>query len=262
MDSFRRGCEGSMSQPDQPAGSLAGARGPWQNPVFQHLTRREGWPSVREAGMLLAILSGGGCLGIYVVALLMVDAFFRYSIPISLVVFPLPLVGIILALISPFASAMVTVIGTVRDANSDMLRVLRLTRLTPREIVFGYLWVALYRLRLLWVLCYGLLPPLWGAIMVMSVPLSPYGSPTDMLEYAGPALWIVFCGAVLGTGLNWLAVCAGVSAALRWRSIGAAVGAAAGAALAAFVALVVVLYCGFITALGTYDAGPGRAMMG
>ncbi len=202
------------------------------NLLFDHLTRRR-WPSESQAAALLLILVFGGssCVAISVAALKEMP-----SINFALPLIAVALTSLLIALVSPFISAAVTAIGTVQMASDETLMMLKLTDLPPEAIVQGMLMAALYRLRLLWVLCYGLLVPLW--VMLYSVLAEPF----SLGDESAIAFWIVLCAALLGTGANWLAVSSAVAAGLAWRKVGPAVGTSFGVALAEMIVLAGALY--------------------
>jgi hypothetical protein len=88
--------------------------------------------------------------------------------------------------------------------------------------VSGYIYAALYRLRLLWVLAFGLLLPLVATLLTVS--LLPEASLFGILEVLFVlAAWST--GAALGGVFNWLAVCIAVWQALRWKHVGLAIAA-------------------------------------
>jgi hypothetical protein len=69
--------------------------------------------------------------------------------------------------------------------------------------VLGYLLIALYRLRLLWVLTFGML-------FVLTFLLA-HGFDT-----LPEVLMTTLTGGVIGVSLNWLAICTGLWASARW----------------------------------------------
>jgi hypothetical protein len=88
--------------------------------------------------------------------------------------------------------------------SGDAFQALRLTDLPRRKIVFGYLLIALNRLRLLWVLTFGML-------FILMLLLA------KNFDYFRDALIISLPGGAMGASLNWLAICTGVWSSIRWR---------------------------------------------
>ncbi len=188
------------------------------NRVFARLTRHSRWPSPRTTVWLFvaALLVGIGSA----VALLVVDP--SLNTPLAqLITNVIALSGLAVALLSPPVAALVTVIATVTDVQSEAYELMRVSLLPREEIVSGYLYAALYRLRLLWVLALGLLPPPVAILLAGDILLdaSTDGIPI-MVVLAAPAVWLI--SVAVGVAVNWLAVCIAVWQALCWKRVGIA----------------------------------------
>jgi hypothetical protein len=183
------------------------------NVVFARLTRHSRWPSPRTTMRLFvaALLVGTGGA----VARLVVDPFLRTT-----AIRVIALSGLAVVLLSPPVAALVTTITTVADMQSEAHRLTQVSLLSKEEIVSGYLYAALYRLRLLWVLVFGLLLPLVATFLIAGLLCD-----ADLIGIPGAlfvlAVWLT--GAAMGGVFNWLAVCIGVWQSLRSRRLGPAV---------------------------------------
>ncbi len=184
------------------------------NPVFAHMTWHSRWPSLRTTVWLFiaAVLVGTGGTA----ALLFVDP--PLNTPSAqLAASVIVLSGLAVVLLSPPVAAVMTTIATVTDVQSEAYRLMQVSLLPKEEIVSGYLYAALYRLRLLWVLAFGLFPPLTAVVTIYSWSWDgPVSAAVNAL-----IMWII--GMALGYALNRLAVCFGVWQSLRSRRIGPAV---------------------------------------
>lgn len=200
------------------------------NPVYEHLTRRRRWPSVRMAVILWISLSWLGAIvpaAIWQLVAGTNTALGSGSItPTGFISVPILLVSLVAAISSPIISAAVTAVGTARFANDEAIALLKLTRITPGTIVWGYLRAALFRLRLLWAVCFGLLIPSVAAATLVGLETMQAtfrlagGGPQsasllDALFTAGLSAIPIGCVALISITLNWLAVCVGVWSGLR-----------------------------------------------
>jgi len=195
------------------------------NPVYDHLTRRRKWPSVRVAAKLCIALNLLGA--IVLAAIWQPDAVVGNASTIhtafpSVVTIELSLV---MAIISPFISAAVAAVGTARFANDEALALLMLGKFTPATVVRGHFEAAVFRLRLLWVACFGLLLPLWVATTILASVIAVVfagGGVGDvdlrlMLIVSVPLAGVIGFAALVGVILNWLAICIGIWVGLRWH---------------------------------------------
>jgi hypothetical protein len=185
------------------------------NVVLARVTRHSRWPSLRTTVWLFvaAFLVGTGGT----VALLVVSPTLNAA---ELLGYVFILGGQAVSFLSPPVAAVMAVIATVTDVRSEAYQLMRLSLLPREEIVSGYIYAALYRLRLLWVLAFGLLLPLVATLLTVS--LLPEASLFGILEVLFVlAAWST--GAALGGVFNWLAVCIAVWQALRWKHVGLAI---------------------------------------
>jgi hypothetical protein len=248
------------TSPEQSA--TASGRGPRPNPIYRHLTRNRRWPSA-SAAVLIGLGSTFVCSTL-ICMLSFLPENSRTSIPIlyadlsfgQLIFFLIILGSLLLALVSPAISGVITAITTANAADEEIFVLIQLTRVRPRTIVSGYLLAALFRLRWLWILCYGLLLPLFAAIVLL---LTQSSGPLDAAETLvegwsdGTSIffWIVFCGAALGTGLNWMTVTGGVWVGLAFKKLAPALGLVLGIILFGWIGLVAAIYMGVSVTIET-----------
>jgi len=209
-----------------PLARISAKQRPESNPVFAHLTRRRTWLTLRTGLILCFALTLIGTLAVTVAwrpSVRLPGRFSPGSHPAAVMI----IAGITTLIIAPFISAAVATAGTSRFAGDEMFTMLKLTSVSPHAVMRGLLWAALFRLRLLWVICFGLLIPLLAAWTIVGIELNrPYAEyygafapPTttaDFLATAGHAGQIILLGGVLGIILNWLALCVGIHNGLRW----------------------------------------------
>ncbi len=215
------------------------------NLVFARLMWHSRWPSPRTAVRLFVTAFLVGVAG--AVILLVTNLVFLTDIGEVVV-----LGSLAVALLSPPVAALVTVITTVTDVQSEAYRLMRVSLLPKEEIVSGYLYAALYRLRLLWVLVFGLLLPLAAILLAASLLFD-----TGLIGIPGVlfvlAVWLT--GAAMGCALNWLAVYIAVWQSLRWEQVGPAIAAVivlfAGIEVLGCVALPLVYWLMFTRAVQT-----------
>lgn len=168
------------------------------NPIFDRALQHSRWPSPRTTWILFGVFILVGLVYIWFVYL--VDRDDTLAISISLIVFGLS--SLLVAILSAPLSALVTCLNLPKEISGDAFQTLRLTGLSRRKIVVGYLLISLYRLRLLWVLTFGML---FVLAFLLAKSLSLYD-----------ALFATITGGVIGTALNWLAICTGLWASVRW----------------------------------------------
>jgi hypothetical protein len=193
------------------------------NVVFFRLTRHSRWPSPRTTvwlfGVVFLVGTGGAA------ALLFVDPAFLTDIG-ELVGTVIVLGGLAVAFLSPPVAAVITVITTAADVQSEAYQLMRVSLLPREEIVLGYIYAALYRLRLLWVLAFG-----WSLLSI-AVVIFLLGPPYQGDPVAVPvlvvmvALLVWFISMVIGAAVNWLAVCIAVWQSLCRKRVGIAIIAA------------------------------------
>ncbi len=185
------------------------------NAVFARLTRHSRWPSLRTTVRLFgaALLVGaGGAVALLVVGPTLTPA------TAELLGYVFILSGLAVVLLSPPVAALVTIITTVTDVQSEAYQLMRMSLLPKEEIVSGYIYAALYRLRLLWVLAFGLLSPPVVVILAGDILLDAHtGGIPIMVVLAAPAIWSI--GVMEGIAANWVAACIAVWQALRKKRI-------------------------------------------
>ena len=199
------------------------------NPVYEQLTRRRKWPSVRVAVMLCIALSVAGAIG--------VSIGWRPHAPgvpapgLSSTSYPAvatTILSLITVIIAPFFCAALTAVIASRFANDEAFTMLKLTNVSPGTVIRGLLMAALFRLRLVWAICFGLLIPLVAAWTIIAIEIqqvfaqidggvAPPITRADILSALGGAAQIVLIGAAVGIILNWLAICIGIWVGLRWH---------------------------------------------
>lgn len=203
------------------------------NPVYDHLTRRRKWPSVRMAVILGIALTIIGTLAVTIgwrpPAPTPAPHSGGMTSPSSAPAQFMILLSLMVALSSPFISAALAALTTTRFAEGEAFTMLKLTNILPRKIIGGVLSAALFRLRLLWVICFGLLIPLLAALTIMSLEMrqifaqfdggtAPPITAADIRSALGGVIPVVIGGWVVGMVFNWLAICLGISTGLRRRS--------------------------------------------
>ena len=125
-----------------------------ENPIFTHLTRRARWPSLRLAFWLAVALA--------VVYLVLCAVELRRTLTTDHAPFVLSFllsipVWMLLIGVSP-AVGIVGVVITQRFVRDEAFDTIRVTPVSPRQLVEGCIGGALYRLRLLLALVLGLSP--------------------------------------------------------------------------------------------------------
>lgn len=214
------------------------------NPIYDHLTRHRRPPSVR----LTVLIFGAASLVLTVTDLNLVAQGWGSS-ALNIGITALPLITMFLSLIvfllSPFLAATLSAIYTVNAVSDEAFVLLRLSGVPPKRMVRGFLFAAVFRLRLLWGVCYGLLLPLLASFSIdwsMSALTRPSQRFDYFIDYILPVILIVVIGALLGTVMNALAVALAVRSGLRSRSLATTIGEAVGGAFAQLVGLLIVLY--------------------
>ena len=184
------------------------------NPVFVRLTGNCKWPSARVA-LWLSFGLGLAALFLTSQAALRMRAFDMD--PLSAV---LMVTAVVLTLLTPSIVASVATNLTSRDVSSEPYELVQLTTLPKNALVQGYVFAALYRMRLLISLTVGLMPALVIGLVQISflVLVTLYTSNmAPFLEQIVP-LSLVFVATVIGLwGITFLATASGVGLAIRWR---------------------------------------------
>src|SRR5262249_2712395 len=137
------------------------------NPVYEHLTRRRRWPSVRMALILCFISSIACSLGPAAVwkppdgpAPWGEQNFSTSAIPAALVI----TLFVLVTLVSPLAIALVSGSLAARSIRDDATAMIQHSGGDARVIVTGVLYAILFCARLLWALYLGLLLPMVTAV--------------------------------------------------------------------------------------------------
>lgn len=182
------------------------------NPVYDRLVRNAKSPSLR----LVLWLAFG--LGLIVLAVSGWDVIYTPRDG-SFLLWPLGLAGWAVALITPGIAGAIAVLLPARDQATEEYQLLRLTALSEKTIVWGYLLASLYKVRMLLGLVVALAPAavLWPAgsintYVILSDPIlrvrsDPIG--TSMLFLAIMfGLWV----------MNLLATAHGTAVGLRARN--------------------------------------------
>jgi hypothetical protein len=200
----------------------------FSNPLYDHLTRRSRWPSLR---LTLWLAFGLGLVTLTISALSL------SSIPqagaLRTTALILMLVGALVTLVAPPVVAVFAAVLTARDARTGGHELMRLTPLSKAAIVRGYAFAVLFRLRVLLALVVALMPALVVEALYMTAlgraiffniacnlmhPELCHIMPWSLPPEAGRIFSLV-----LGTwGLILLAAALGVWLALRWRRTTAA----------------------------------------
>jgi hypothetical protein len=180
------------------------------HPLLARLARPGRWPSFQTTVRLFVAAFLVGVAG--AVALLFVNPIFGTALE-QLAARVIALSGLAVALLSPPVAVVVTVITTAADVRSEAYQLMRVSLLPKEEILSGYIYAALYRLRLLWVLAFGLLAP------PTAVVTTAYWLWERPIFVAVVALAVWVNGTAMGLSANWLAVCIAVWQALRKKRI-------------------------------------------
>ncbi len=174
------------------------AKTPQTNPIFDRALEHTRWPSTRTTLTLFFVFVLAGA--VYTGFLSTADPHAQDFSFLSLVVFGL--LSLLVAILSAPVSALITCLNLPNEMSGDVFQTVRLTGLSRRKIMVGYLLISLYRLRLLWVLTFGMLFVL-GFFMAKGLDL--YDAHVTTIT-----------GGMIGISLNWLAICTGLWASVRW----------------------------------------------
>lgn len=132
------------------------------NPLFERLTAKAKWPSLRMViligGTLFVLTLGISASELREIVYAEVPPEPRFSTALGYLAWPL-------ALISPLLMTLMTAIITGRDVASEAFQMMQLTTLSARRIVRGYVFTTLYHQRLLLGLVIGLSPLLVASVM-------------------------------------------------------------------------------------------------
>jgi hypothetical protein len=184
------------------------------NPVFVRLTRNCKWPSGRVA---LWLGFGLGLVTLFLTShatLHMKD--FEMN-PLCAVLF---VTAVVLTLLAPAIVASLATGLTARDVSSEPYELVQLTTLPKIALVQGYVFAALYRMRVLISLTVGLIPALVIGVVQLGllVLVTLYTSNMAPFLQQVVSLSLDFMAIVIGLwGIAFLATASGVGLAIRWR---------------------------------------------
>lgn len=222
------------------------------NPIYQHLTRHRKPPSVTVTILIAAALSAI-VTAVSLASLMLYEIAFIYRTP-QILGGRIILSSLVVGILSPAVSVIVSAQTAASASNAEHVKLIKLTGLPRRTIVMGFVKASLFHLRFLWAACYALLPPCCIAItsFLYSISQTNLYNPAPMQEFIEAVLIayaIIFASGVIGSGANWLSICAGIWAATGYRDRSAAAGASF------FIALIQILLCptvfGFMVMLST-----------
>ena len=223
---------------------------PTTNPIFVRLTRNAKPPSLRTC---LWLAFG---LGLTTLAFMSWTMLYHPIPPFVQVGLLLMLLSAALTFLLPIPIGIIAATITARDVQGEEYQLLRLTNLSPRTIVWGYIGTALHRLRLLLALMIGTMPSLVMGILLLEImidsvfasistcldgPCSPQllSAETANSLYWGTYTWLVV--ALTLWGVNLLGAALGVWLSLAWRKAAPAVTTAAFTTLVAEIGIGVLL---------------------
>jgi hypothetical protein len=128
--------------------------------------------------------------------------------------------AVVLTLLTPPIVASVATNLTARDVSSEPYELVQLTTLPRASLVHGYVFAALYRMRLLISLTVGLMPALVIGLVQISllVLVTVYTSNMAPFPEQTIPLSLEWVALVIGLwGMIYLAAASGVGLAIRWR---------------------------------------------
>lgn len=138
----------------------------YHNPLYERLTRRLRWPSVR-ASFWIAFVSGLATLTLTSLS------FLQQGLPnvagLTYVSEVLIVAAFWLLFLAPLIMALVSAAMVSRDASTHNYQMMSLTPIEPKRVVRGYFWASLARMRVLLILVVGLMPALVVGMLRMEV---------------------------------------------------------------------------------------------
>jgi hypothetical protein len=202
------------------------------NPIANRLIQQGRWPSPRQTLGIFSALTVIG-LGATITGLAAdPEAYTCLACP-SFILVP---TGLVLLIFTSPLSAVLTTIMIVQDAQSESYQLIRASSLPRNTIVMGYWLAALYRLRFLWALGFGLILPVIVAMTQMFVALEIEICCWDCVGCSYPVwegMWlrnlktssiVGASGALLWIALNALAISLAVWSSIHWRNLSLALG--------------------------------------
>lgn len=228
------------------------------NPLYERLTHNARPPSMR---VCLWLAFG---LGLATLAYMSWVMLYQPYTPYSTIAVGLMVASALLLFLLPVVVGITAATITARDAQGEEYQLLRLTNLSPRSIVWGYIGAALHRLRLPLALMIGTMPVLvvgmlWMSIEIaaifanisMSCPVGPCGPSTLNAESANSLYWGGYsglAGVIALWGVTLLAAMLGVWLGLAWRKAAPAAVVTALVTLLAMIGLIM-LFTSFISGM-------------
>nr|MBN1230183.1 hypothetical protein [Anaerolineae bacterium] len=218
-----------------------------RNPLVQQVLRNNPSPSLRSTTRATDALS---MIGFLVAAgNLLVDSglTFRSVAPRAIIG-----VSVLVSIAGLPIAALITAASTVERTRNESFHLLRISTLSRKTLVTGYLLSAAYQLRLLWAAVLALLPALVVSVIHYFVTLDlgifcsgrtncislPEALPFSVLL----AIFLIATALLSIVSLYWLVLCASIWASLRIREIGAASLVALGLALGAWLGMAVIFF--------------------
>ncbi len=208
------------------------------NPILLHQMRNARWPSLRTAWLIAAALTVIG-LALTVTAYAISPGGEKGWVliaPGSIFLF-----GSLMMIFGPLLTAVVTMVVTVRAIGSENYQMMRLSQLSERDIVRGYLASAMFRLRSLWMVVGGFVLPLVASVTHIGVYLEvmytcdlnvnlmqmdsrciPPQPSEVIIEQIGTGFAVTASYMALFVAWNWLAITLGLWMAFRHRHMGKA----------------------------------------
>lgn len=200
------------------------------NPIYLHLTRDFHQPTSRIERLLLFAV---GILGTSAAG---GAVYYEWTFVSIVIVLVLSISSLGFVVMASSLALIVAALFTAKDAHEESLAVLRLTNITSRQIVDGYIGAVAYRLRILQVIGIGLVPQ--TIVILASYLSSPFYS--SLLSVCIPAIFITGMLTAMTILLCSLAIIAGVWVGFRWR--GKALGVAGGILLVAWIVFISSLF--------------------
>lgn len=182
------------------------------NPLYDRLTRNARGPSLRLCLWLAVGLA---------VIMLATSIWDMLRVPRTgeFLLWPLGMAGWAVSVITPGIVGALAVLSSARDQATEEYQLLRLTPLSEKTIIWGYLLAALYRARIFLGLVVGLMPAavLWPAATIEGSTSSSEGLLRVQPDLVGTSL--LFLAIVLGLWvINPLAAAQGTTVGFRARS--------------------------------------------
>jgi hypothetical protein len=177
------------------------------NPLSGRLTRQY-HPWLAGATVLSALVLSTGGVNIALRA-------GQGSSPNDNLLVGMQVVGLLIALVSPFVAAAGSAAITARDTADESYALLKISMVKQSNVLQAHLYAALAGLWPLWVVCFGYLLPVGAARYADATAFRVGPVLMTHSEAIIHTMLIVICGAALGIAANWFAVCIGVCSGLK-----------------------------------------------